>query len=137
MPSGLRTLAVVVFGLFVALATLLTSIDATPVGTLMFWAAALVVMLGVWRCFLLPYVALTPEHLVVQGVFMHRAEPYASITAAVPGLYGIRRDGGNRRFRGLGRAEVEALRMAGPAHAGRRGGDGHHGPATAAAHVLG
>ena len=90
VPTAVRAMAVLVFLLFVALATLLTSIDATPIGALVFWAATLVVLLGVWRWFLQPYVALTPEYLVVQGVFFHRAEPYATITAATPGLYGMK-----------------------------------------------
>jgi len=92
VPATQRAMAVAVFLLFVALATLLTSIDATPVGSLMFWAATLTVLLGVWRCFLMPYVALTPEHLEVQGVSFCRAVPYAAITAATPGLYGMKID---------------------------------------------
>jgi len=90
VPAGVRAMAVGVFFVFVALATLLTSIDASAPGVLAFWAATLLVLLGVWRWFLLPYVALTPEHLVVQGVFFHRIEPYAAITGATPGLYGMR-----------------------------------------------
>ena len=90
VPAGVRAMAVGVFLLFVALATLLTSFDASATGVLAFWAATLLVLLGVWRWFLLPYVALTPEHLVVQGVFFHRVEPYGAITAAVPGPYGMR-----------------------------------------------
>jgi len=89
VPAAVRAMAVSVFGLFVTLAAVLTAIDASVVGVLCFWAATLLVLWGVWRWFLSPYVALTDEHLVVQGVFLHRVEPYTSIRSATPGLYGM------------------------------------------------
>jgi hypothetical protein len=90
VPQPVRAAAVGVFIACVCLALLSTAVGVTVWGALVLWAMVLAVMLGVWRWYLVPYVALTPEHLVVQGAFGYRSVCYDAIDRARPGVLGLR-----------------------------------------------
>jgi len=89
-PVRVAALSVAVGFLLVAAAV--TAVGVDPAGTVAIWALAMLVVLCVWRWYLVPYVALTPDRLVVQGVFSHWAVRYGAINDARPGLLGIRVD---------------------------------------------
>ena len=76
------------FFLFLALAA--TAAGLLLSATALMWAIALLVTVCVWRVYLVPYVALSSEWVVVQGAFAHRAVRYGAIRDARPGLYGLR-----------------------------------------------
>ncbi len=76
--------------LFVLVATFFTAIGIVPLGAVLVWLVCFIVMASVWRCYLVPYVALTPEGLEVQGAFATRSVRYGAIRDARPGIYGLR-----------------------------------------------
>lgn len=76
------------FSLFLALVA--TAVGLLLAATALMWAVALLVIVCVWRWYLVPYVALSSEWLVVQGAFAHKAVPCRAIREARPGLYGLR-----------------------------------------------
>jgi hypothetical protein len=85
-----RRLAVGVSVLFVLIALGATAIGLSPGGAVLMWALAILVTLSVWRWYLVPYVALTRDRVVVRGVFARRTVGYGVIREARPGLYGVR-----------------------------------------------
>jgi uncharacterized membrane protein len=89
-PETVRTSAVMVFLAFVVFSLLSTAIGISASGALVLWAFTLLVMVCVWRWYLVPYVALTGERLEVQGAFAHRSVDYRSIREATPGILGLR-----------------------------------------------
>ena len=90
VPASVRKLAVVIFVMFVAFAAILTAIGITVPGTLCLWLLVLLILLTVWRWYLLPYIGLAHDALVVQGAFVQRSARYADIRDARPGMYGLR-----------------------------------------------
>ena len=58
-------------------------------GAVILWVMAIAVMLGMWRWYLVPYVALTAERLEVQGVLSQRSVGYGSISGVSPGAMGL------------------------------------------------
>ncbi len=90
VSTGVRRAAVVVALAFVVVALASTTAVATVAGVASIWLLCILVMLCVWRWYLVPYVALTADSLVVQGVFAHRSVRYGAITDARPCLYGVR-----------------------------------------------
>jgi hypothetical protein len=76
------------FSFFLALVA--TAVGLLLAATALMWAVALLVIICVWRWYLVPYVALSSEWLVVQGAFAHKAVPCRAIREARPGLYGVR-----------------------------------------------
>ncbi len=62
----------------------------TVAGVAAIWLLCIVVLLCVWRWYLVPYVALTADSLVVQGVFARRSVRYGAIRDARPCFYGVR-----------------------------------------------
>jgi hypothetical protein len=90
VDQPVRVLAVIVFFAFVFLAGSLTAFGITLVGAACVWLITILVMLFVLRCYLVPYVALMPDRLVVQGVFAHRSVRYKAIKTARPGTHGLR-----------------------------------------------
>jgi hypothetical protein len=76
--------------LFVVIALVATAIGLGVAEAVAMWALAILLILSVWRWYLVPYVALTDDHVVVQGVFARRTVAYGAIRRARPGLYGMR-----------------------------------------------
>jgi hypothetical protein len=90
VTRAMRVVGITVAVCFVALAWSVTAVGFTASAAIAMWLVALLVALGVWRWYLVPYVALTPDGLVVQGVFAYRSVRYRAIREAKPGLYGMR-----------------------------------------------
>ncbi len=86
----MRRLAVYVALLFVFVAALLTAIGINVDGAIILWVMAIAVMLGMWRWYLVPYVALNAEDLEVQGVLSLRSVGYGSISDVSPGPTGLK-----------------------------------------------
>lgn len=89
VEASARRLAVGVALFFVLVAAFLTVIGINLVGAVFLWAMAIAVMLGIWRWFLVPYVALDAEHLEVQGALTLRSVGYGSIRGVRPGSMGL------------------------------------------------
>jgi hypothetical protein len=89
VEASARYLAVCVALFFVLVAAFLTVIGINLVGAVFLWVLAIAVMLGIWRWFLVPYVALDAEHLEVQGVLSLRSVGYGSIDSVRPGSMGL------------------------------------------------
>jgi hypothetical protein len=89
VEASARRLAVCVALLFVLAAAFLTVIGINLVGAVFLWVMAIAVMLGIWRWYLVPYVALDAEHLEVQGVLSLRSIGYGSISGVRPGSMGL------------------------------------------------
>ena len=85
----IRHFAVAVALFFLLLAVTLTAIGIEVTGAVLVWVVCLGVLACVWRMYLLPYVALDRDHVVVQGAFTQRSVDYASIRTARPGMYGL------------------------------------------------
>ena len=90
VDEPVRGLALVVSIFFVVLALGSTAIGLAIAGDVVMWMLTVLVVLSVWRCYIVPYVALTPDRVVVRGVFARRTVGYGAIRAARPGLYGLR-----------------------------------------------
>jgi len=90
VADHVRKVAVFAAGLFLFLALVATAVGLVLAATALMWAVALLVIVCVWRWYLVPYVALSSEWLVVQGAFAHHAVRYGCISEARPGLYGVR-----------------------------------------------
>ena len=75
---------------FVVIALASTTAVASLAGAAAIWLLCIFVMLSVWRWYLVPYVALTADSLVVQGVFAHKSVRYGAIRDARPGPYGVK-----------------------------------------------
>jgi hypothetical protein len=75
---------------FVVFALASTTAVATVAGFASIWLLCILVMLAVWRWYLVPYVALTADALVVQGVFAFKTVHYRAIRDARPCHYGVR-----------------------------------------------
>jgi hypothetical protein len=90
VDKPVRWLAAAVSFFFVVVALGATAIGLSVGGSVVMWALAVVVILSVWRWYLVPYVALTPDRVVVRGVFARRTVGYGAIRQARPGLYGVR-----------------------------------------------
>ncbi len=90
VEEPVRRLGVGVALLFVLLATFLTVIGVAPSGVILIWLIAVAVMLSIWRWYLVPYVELGPEQLVVQGPFARHTVRCASIRDVKPGVLGLR-----------------------------------------------
>ena len=89
VDASVRRLAVYVALLFVLVAALLTAIGINVDGAVILWVMAIAVMLGMWRWYLVPYVALTAERLEVQGVLSQHSVGYGSISGVSPGPMGL------------------------------------------------
>jgi hypothetical protein len=89
VPPPIRHFALAVALFFLLLAFTLTAIGITVAGAVLVWIVCLGVSTCVWRLYLLPYVALHRDGVVVQGAFAEHTADYASIRAARPGLYGL------------------------------------------------
>jgi uncharacterized protein (DUF58 family) len=89
VSTPVRKAAVVVALAFVVVALVFTTVG-TVAGATAIWLLCVVVLLSVWRWYLVPYVALTADSLVVQGVFARRSVRYCAITDARPGFYGLK-----------------------------------------------
>lgn len=90
VDEPVRRLAVTVSVLFVVIALGSTAIGVSAVGSVVMWALAILVGLAVWRWYMVPYVAVTSDGVVVRGVFARRTVDYDAIRLARPGLYGVR-----------------------------------------------
>ena len=90
VADGVRMIAVFAAGFFLFLALVATAVGLLLAATATMWVIALLVTVCVWRWYLVPYVALSSEWLVVQGAFAHRAVRCRAIREARPGLYGLR-----------------------------------------------
>ena len=75
---------------FVLVATFLTAIDIAPAGAVLLWLVCVLVMAAIWRCYLVPYIALRSDCVEVQGAFTRRSVRYSDIRHVRPGLYGVR-----------------------------------------------
>jgi hypothetical protein len=89
VEEPVRRLAVLVGLFFVLVAAFLTAVGVVFPGAAVLWVLAIGAMLCMWRWCLVPYVALTSEHLEVQGVFSQRSVDYDSIRAVTPGAMGL------------------------------------------------
>jgi len=89
VEQPVRRLAALVAVSFVLLAVLFTAAGTFVAGAVVMWILALGVMGCVWRWYLVPYVALTADHLEVQGAFAHRRVGYRSIREVRPGTIGL------------------------------------------------
>jgi hypothetical protein len=89
VEESVRRLAVYVALLFVFVAAFLTAIGINLDGAIILWVMAIAVMLGMWRWYLVPYVALNAEDLEVQGVLSLRSVGYGSICDVSPGAMGL------------------------------------------------
>jgi purine-cytosine permease-like protein len=90
VTTAIRRAALGVSLVFIALALVMTAVGIKPVGALLTWLVCLLVILFVWRCYLVPYVELGPDQLVVQGAFASRSVPLDTIRVVRPGVYGLR-----------------------------------------------
>jgi hypothetical protein len=90
VPRPLRRSAVAAGFVFVVVALAGTAVGFDPASSLSLWVLAVLVLVCAWRWYLVPYVALTPDRLVVQGAFAHRSVRYSSIRDVQPGHYGLR-----------------------------------------------
>jgi hypothetical protein len=90
VPASVRRLAVAVSVFFVVVALGSTAIGLSTAASVVMWALAFLVGLSIWRWYLVPYVALTDERVVVRGVFARRSVEYDAINGVRPGLYGMR-----------------------------------------------
>jgi hypothetical protein len=90
VADNVRKIAVFAAAFFLFLALVATAVGLVLAATALMWAVALLVVVCVWRWYLVPYVALSSEWLVVQGAFAHKAVRYRAIREARPGLYGLR-----------------------------------------------
>jgi hypothetical protein len=90
VDAAVRRVAVGVSLLFVLIALGSTAIGLVVASAVVMWALAILVMVSVWRWYLVPYVALTADRVVVRGVFARRTVGYGAIRRARPGLYGVR-----------------------------------------------
>jgi len=90
VADHVRKVAVFAAGFFLFLALVATAVGLVLAATALMWVVALLVIVCVWRWYLVPYVALSSEWLVVQGAFAHRAVRFGAIREARPGLYGLR-----------------------------------------------
>jgi hypothetical protein len=90
VDAAVRRVAVGVSLLFVLIALGSTAIGLVVASAVVMWALAILVMVSVWRWYLVPYVALTADRVVVRGVFAQRTVGYGAIRRARPGLYGVR-----------------------------------------------
>jgi peptidoglycan/LPS O-acetylase OafA/YrhL len=84
-----RRLAVFVALFFVCVATFLTAIGVDVGGAVVLWCMAIGVMVGIWRWYLVPYVALHADCLEVQGVVSQHSVDYGSISGVRPGSMGL------------------------------------------------
>lgn len=75
---------------FIVIALGATAVGLSVGGAVVMWALAVVVVLSVWRWYMVPYVAVTPDAVVVRGVFSRRTVDYDAIRRVRPGLYGVR-----------------------------------------------
>ena len=89
VPRPVRRSAVIASYVFVVIALAGTAVGFDPASALSLWVLALLMLLCAWRWYLVPYVALTPDRLVVQGAFAHRSVGYSSIRDVRPGVYGL------------------------------------------------
>jgi hypothetical protein len=76
--------------MFVVVALGATAVGLDARGALALWVVAVLMLLCAWRCYLVPYVALTADRLVVQGAFAQHSVRYSSIRDVRPSLYGLR-----------------------------------------------
>jgi hypothetical protein len=90
VPRRIRRSAVAAALGFVLVALVATAIGMSPGGSVGLWAIAVLMLACAWRCYLVPYVALTADRLVVQGAFAQHSVRYSSIRDVRPGLYGLR-----------------------------------------------
>ena len=90
VADRVRKVALFAAGFFLFLALVATAVGLLLAATATMWLIAIFVTVCVWRWYLVPYVALSSEWLVVQGAFGHRAVPCRAIREARPGLYGLR-----------------------------------------------
>jgi hypothetical protein len=89
VEASARHLAVGVALFFVLVAAVLTVIGINLIGAVFLWVMAIGVMLGIWRWYLVPYVALDAEYLEVQGVLSLRSVGYGSISGVRLGTMGL------------------------------------------------
>ncbi len=91
-PVRRLALGVGIFFVFVAVGS--TAVGLAIAGDVVMWMLALIVVRSVWRwyivAYVVAYVALTPDRVVVRGVFARRTVGYGAIRRARPGLYGVR-----------------------------------------------
>jgi Bacterial PH domain len=90
VDEPVRRLAVAVSILFVLIALAFTAVGLSAAASIVAWALAFLVVLSVWRWYVIPYVAVTPDAVVVRGVFSQHTVDYDAIRRARPGLYGVR-----------------------------------------------
>jgi hypothetical protein len=90
VPSSIRRSAVIAGFVFVLVALCATAIGLDAVSAVFLWLLAVLVLVCAWRWYLVPYVALTRERLVVQGAIARRSVRYSAIREVHPGLYGLR-----------------------------------------------
>jgi hypothetical protein len=90
VPSPIRRSAVTAGFLFVLLALCATAIGLDAVAAVFLWLVAVLILVCAWRWYLVPYVALTRERLVVQGAIARHSVRYSAIREVRPGLYGLR-----------------------------------------------
>jgi hypothetical protein len=90
VPRPIRLSAVAAGLVFVLVAVGATAIGLGAGGAVALWAIAVLMLLCAWRCYLVPYVALTADRLVVQGAFAQHSVRYSSIRDVQPSLYGLR-----------------------------------------------
>jgi hypothetical protein len=89
VEEPVRRLAVFVGLFFVLVAAFLTAMGVVFPGAAVLWIMAIGAMLLMWRWCLVPYVALTSDHLEVQGVLFRRSVAYGSIRQVTPGSMGL------------------------------------------------
>lgn len=90
VPRAIRQSAVAAGLVFVAFTVGATAIGLDAWGAVCLWVVSVLMLVCAWRWYLVPYVALTDERLVVQGVFGQRSVRYSSIRDVRPCLYGLR-----------------------------------------------
>ncbi len=89
VEEPVRRLAVIVSLFLVFVATFLTAIGSVFPGVAVLWMMTIGAMVCMWRWALVPYVALTADHLEVQGVFTQHSVAYGSIRRVIPGSVGL------------------------------------------------
>ncbi len=88
--------------------------SVSAVGASVLWVALILVAVAVWRWAFVPFVALTPNELVIQNASSRSTIRYAEIVGAKAGYYGVwiqKRDG--TRVRAWAVQKSNAARVAG------------------------
>jgi hypothetical protein len=89
VPSGSRTAATVVTVGWCVLAAGVTLSGGAAGDDLLLWVVAVVIAVIAWRWSFVPYVALTPDAVIVQNMFSRTEVPYTDVESIAVSYSGV------------------------------------------------